>query len=120
MNGEYGAPFSAVDVILLPGIVFIAAVLMRFLAWNMQRMHKNPRWMKLSAYIVTLVGVWIAVKYLYTMYNPDTGFLYMRTLKPMMKVLLAHYIVIALPFLTLIGFVLWDRAEKKLGRPLSI
>lgn len=120
MDTAFGAPYSAVDVILLPGIVFLAAILFRFLAWNLDRMHKKSRWMKLTAYLAVVLGLWIAFNYAWTMYNPSTGFLYMRSMSGMVKVRAAHFLAILLPILTLAGFIVWDRVEKKLGRPIAI
>jgi hypothetical protein len=76
--------------------------------------------MKMAAYVAVLIGIWIGANYLWTMYNPSTGFLYMRSMSGMVKVRLAHYLSIGLPWLTLAAFIVWDRVEKKLGRPIAI
>jgi len=120
MNTEFGAPYSAVDVILLPGIVFLAAVFFRFLSWNLTRTNKSGRAMKICAYLSVVAGLWIAFSLLRTMYFSSTGFMYMKSIGDMFKVRVAHYLAIALPILTLIGFIVWDRVEKKLGRPIGM
>ncbi len=120
MNGEYGAPYSAVDVILLPGIVFFAALILRFLSWNLTRRNANGRSMKAVAYLAVLVGAWIGYRYFQTMYLSSTGFMYIKSMATMPKVKIAHYLAILLPILTFGGFVAWDLVEKKLGRPIAM
>lgn len=120
MNSSYGAPWSAVDVILLPGIAFLAAWLLRFLAWNLQRNNKKSSGMTIAAWVVVLFSAYLGFHYAWDMFNPDTGHIYTLGMADRPKVKMAHYIAIALPILTIVAFLVWGRTEKKLGRPIAI
>lgn len=113
-------PYSSIDVILMPALLALIALFLRFLAWNLERQNKNGRGMKFASYVPVVLGFYIAGMYLYSMYNPSNGYFYRDFMKHMKKVQIAHYISIALPFVLAAAFFAWGRVERRLGRPISI
>jgi len=102
----------------LPALCFFFAVLLRFLGWLRDRSNQKATGLKVSAYLAAALGLYVGLQYLWSMFNPETGYLYMQSI-PSNKVLYSHYVSAALPILTLLAFGAWALIEKRLGRPLS-
>lgn len=120
MDSVYGPPYSAIDVVILPGLCFAFTLLFRFLAWSKEKNNKSGKGMKRLAWVSLAFGLFVALEYAWRMFDPATGHMYQKMMESMVKVKLAHWIAIVTPFLLVIAMILWDRTEKRLGRPIAI
>ncbi|MGV3614258.1 MAG: hypothetical protein ACO1SV_02880 [Fimbriimonas sp.] len=115
----FGAPESFVDLLILPVLAVIFSLLLRLGAWGRDRQGGGAKSLKIAAFIAATLGLFVGIQNLWAMFNPDTGYLYVKTIDGK-KVLFSHYLSFLLPLCTLIGLIVWARVEKKLGHPISI
>lgn len=115
----FGAPESFVDLLVLPGLMVVFALLLRLGAWGRDRSGASGKWLKIAALVPLAFGLWVGLQQVWAIHNPDTGYLYAKTIDGK-KVLFSHYLSLILPLLTLLGFAVWARIEKRLGRPIAI
>jgi hypothetical protein len=115
----FGAPESIVDLLILPTLCVVFSLLLRLGAWGRDRSGGGAKWLKVASLVPAVFGIYLGGQNLWAMFNPDTGYLYMKTIGGK-KVLLGHYLSLLLPLLTVVGILVWGRIEKKLGRPLAI
>jgi hypothetical protein len=115
----FGAPENFVDVLILPVLTVVFALLLRLGGWGRDRSGGNGKWLKIAALFPLAFGIWIGLQQVWAIHNPDTGYLYAKTIDGK-KVLFSHYLSLILPLLTLVGFLVWSRVERRLGRPISI
>jgi hypothetical protein len=120
MDPAYGAPYSAVDVVLLPGLCLIFAALFRFLAWTRERNNQSGIGMKRLAWFPLVFSLYLGGQYAWRMFEPTSGYVYRKSMETMVKVQIAHWLVIVLPIVALAVLLVWDRTERRLGRPIAI
>ena len=119
MDGSLGAPDSLLDLMIVPLLALFFGVLMRFVGWNRHRMGKKSAAWNVLAVVVLGLGVYAGAKTVWNLYDPELGSLYRETIWQR-RILYAHYAALALPMLALIGVLLWNLFERKLGRPLML
>jgi hypothetical protein len=119
MDGSFGAPEKWYDLLIVPGLAVFFGLLLRFLAWNRDRMGKRSVAWTWFAIAVLCVGAYVGFRAMWNLYDPDLSAFYRATIWHR-KVLFSHYIGFGLPILALIGVLVWNFAEKRLGRPLAV
>lgn len=108
-------PNSLSDVLLLPAILVIFAILTYGLATVAKvQEDKAPKYRYL-AYVFLAVAMYVGAQHLYAAYNPDTGMFYRAGLFSK-KMLFAHYVSFFAPLIFLIGAIFYERWYRKYSR----
>ncbi len=119
MDGSFGAPDKWYDLLIVPGLAVFFGLLIRFLGWNRHRMGKSSKTWTWFAIAVLTLGAYVGFKAMWNLFDPDLAAFYRATIWQR-RVLVSHYIGFGLPLLALIGVLVWNLTEKRLGRPIAI
>jgi hypothetical protein len=118
-----GTPESWTDIVMLPGILVFLGAMMWLGSWlgGLQKATMNPwRWI---AVVPMAIGLIIGMRYMWEMYNPDTGAFYMESMRVGQKLsrrlLMAHYGAFFIPLVSILIVVLWDKLEIRRRRRLE-
>jgi hypothetical protein len=112
MGTDYGAPTEFSEVLLLPCLMTLFGVALYLLIdLSERRRLRRSRW-KWLAYLLVGFGLWTGVRWVWNLWNPDTGLEYRYTI-PYKKVLASHYLAPVIPLIALIGLVWHSRWTAK-------
>ena len=119
MDGSFGAPANWYELLIMPALAVFFGLLLRFLGWNQSRQgKKSPTWTWMAVAVLAL-GAYVVFKVMWHLFDPELSAFYRNTIWSG-KVLASHYLAFGLPVLALIAVLVWNLAEKKLGRPIAV
>jgi hypothetical protein len=119
MDSSLGAPENFYDLLIVPMLAVFFGLLVRFLGWNKHRMGQKSATWNIIAVIVLSIGVYAGARTVWNLYDPELGSFYRETIWQR-RMLYSHYAALLLPLLALVGVLVWNLIERRLGRPLLL
>lgn len=118
-----GTPDSWIDVLLLPGILVFLGAITWIGSWLGDRERPKPSPWRWIALIPLLFAFFVGCRYMWEMYNPETGAFYRESmrmgLRMSRRLLLAHFLSFILPAISLIVVFVWAKIDKQRRQSLE-
>jgi hypothetical protein len=111
------APTGWLDIIVLPAILVFFGLLWWFVSLNAERQSGRTTFWKWVALLPLGFALFVGIRYMWYMYNPDTGFLYVRSMmvgdRMNRRTYYSHFVSLAMPILAIAGVFLTSRFERR-------
>ena len=112
-----GAPDSWLAVVMLPGLLVFFGLLWWFASIVNERNNNRQTIWKWLAVLPLLFALFVGFRYMYYMWNPETGAFYRRSMmfgdRVFRRVWVAHYIAWILPLASLLAVLVTAKIEKR-------